>query len=162
MDAVNVLHYGHATFCDAVDLIPESKRETDGVCGAWSVKDIIAHLASFEHLLTDILNGFLGGSETPTLDTLAENGPIAFNDNQVALRKSRTVAQILAEYSEAHERNMALIRRIPQERRREVGALPWYGAEYDLEDYIAYACYGHKREHSAQIHVFADTLQPPQ
>jgi hypothetical protein len=44
------------------------------------------------------------------------------------------------------------------DRRRQNGALPWYGAEYDLEDFIAYSFYGHKREHTAQINVFRDAL----
>ncbi len=38
------------------------------------------------------------------------------------------------------------------------GPLPWYGPEYDLDDFIAYTFYGHKREHSAQIAAFADVL----
>jgi hypothetical protein len=41
----------------------------------------------------------------------------------------------------------------------EIGLLPWYSAEYDLEDYITYAFYGHKREHCAQIAVYRDTLK---
>lgn len=41
---------------------------------------------------------------------------------------------------------------------RKVGALPCYGAEYDLEDFIVYSFYGHKREHCAQIAVYRDTL----
>jgi hypothetical protein len=54
---------------------------------------------------------------------------------------------------------MDLIRQIPLETRRKSGLLPWYGAEYDLEDYITYAFYGHKREHCAQIAVYRDTLK---
>ena len=54
---------------------------------------------------------------------------------------------------------MDLIVRIPVETRHTNGVLPWYGAEYDLEDFIAYMYYGHKREHSAQIAVFKDKLE---
>jgi hypothetical protein len=31
--------------------------------------------------------------------------------------------------------------------------------EYALDDYIVYAYYGHKREHSAQIAVFRDLVK---
>jgi hypothetical protein len=34
-----------------------------------------------------------------------------------------------------------------------------YGLEYALDDFIVYAYYGHKREHTAQIAVFRDTLK---
>jgi hypothetical protein len=81
-----------------------------------------------------------------------------FNDEQVELRKSKTSADALAEYSGAHERVMSLIERIPAQTLRQPGTLPWYGMEYALDDYIVYGFYGHKREHSAQIAVFRDRL----
>jgi hypothetical protein len=28
----------------AVDLVPADRREASGACGAWSVKDLLAHL----------------------------------------------------------------------------------------------------------------------
>ena len=48
--------------------------------------------------------------------------------------------------------------RMDAETLRQVGTLPWYGAEYALDDYLVYAFYGHKREHSGQISVFKDHL----
>jgi hypothetical protein len=52
-----------------------------------------------------------------------------------------------------------LINRIPAERCRQVGTLPWYGAEYALDDMLVYMYYGHKREHAAQIAAFRDRLR---
>jgi hypothetical protein len=34
---------------------------------------------------------------------------------------------------------------------REVGTIPWYGAEYSLDDLVVYQQYGHKREHDPQL-----------
>lgn len=51
---------------------------------------------------------------------------------------------------------MALVAQIPAETARLTGTLPWYGAEYALDDFVVYTFYGHKREHSAQIAVFRD------
>ena len=51
--------------------------------------------------------------------------------------------------------------RLPAKRHtqfRENGTLPWYGAEYSLDDFIVYTYYGHKREHAAQIAAFRDHL----
>lgn len=63
------------------------------------------------------------------------------------------------EYKQAYEYNMTLAGHVPEEKWRETGALPWYGEGYDLEDFIAYAFYGHKREHSAQVNVFTDRFR---
>jgi hypothetical protein len=158
MNARDVLKYGHQTVLRTLDGLPQTEWETPDVCGIWSVKDIIAHLASFEHVLVDVLNTFLDGGPTPYLDKMGALGPQGFNDAEVALRQDKTVGEVLAEYNDICAQTMALAARIPSETYRQNGTLPWYGPEYDLDDYIAYSFYGHKREHSAQIAVFRDQL----
>lgn len=67
MNAVDMLKYGQLTVLRALDGFPESAWETPGACGIWSVKEIIAHLASYEQVLVDVLTTFLGGGPTPYL-----------------------------------------------------------------------------------------------
>ena len=77
-------------YCKPSPTSPLTLWEMPGACGVWSCKDIIAHLASFEHVLVDILATFLGSDPTPSLDLFRDpNGD--FNDGQVALRKHSTV-----------------------------------------------------------------------
>jgi hypothetical protein len=114
-------------------------------------------VASFEHVLVEVLASFLESGPTPYLDKYGA-GPLQFNDDEVAARQDMTAAEVLAEYKDTQAQTMALAARIPAETYGQNGALPWYGLEYDLDDYIAYAFYGHKREHSAQIAVFCDQL----
>jgi uncharacterized protein (TIGR03083 family) len=158
MNAQDVLKYGHLTVLGAIDGLAEPDWERPGACGRWSVKNLIAHLASYELALVDILTGFTGGGPAPTLDAF-HAAPTEFNDRQVDQRCSQTAAQTLAEYREAHERATTLASRISDESWRQNGTLPWYGAEYDLDDVIVYMYYGHKREHCAQIALFRDHLQ---
>lgn len=160
MNADDVLRYGHQTVTQTLDRLPPEAWDTPGVCGVWSVKEIIAHLASFEQLLVDVLNSLLGDKPTPTLDSFRRDY-IRFNDAEVEARRDKTAGQVWAEYEQAHAQTLALIDQIPVETRRQNNILPWYGAAYDLEDFIAYSSYGHKREHSAQIAVFIDKLTNP-
>lgn len=158
MNATDVLKYGHLTVLQTIKELPETAWETTGVCGVWSVKEIIAHLASFEHLLVDVLQTFLGNSATPYLTKWGELGA-QFNDVEVALRRDKTVGEVLAEYQDTQAKTMELIAQIPAETLRRPGTLPWYGMEYSLDDFIVYTYYGHKREHCAQINVFRDRLR---
>ena len=158
MNAIDVLKYGHKTVLDTLDGLPQTDWETPGVCGIWSVKEIIAHLASYEHMLVEVLTIFLDGGPMPYLEKMGAVGPLQFNDDEVALRKDKTVTEVLAEYNDTHAQTMGLAARIPAETYRQNGTLPWYGPEYDLDDFITYTFYGHKREHSAQIAVFRDQL----
>ena len=82
MNASDILKYGHHTVLRAIDGLPEAEWETGGVCGVWAVKDIIAHLASYEQVLAEVLSSFQsnsvlpssspGGSATPMLNTFTE------------------------------------------------------------------------------------------
>ena len=157
MNTDNVLEYGHQMVGQTVKGLPEAEWYTPDVCGVWSVKEIIAHLASFEKLLVDVLTSQMGDDPTPTLDKFLEDY-VAFNDTEVAARQHMTVAEVWAEYSEAQAQTAELLAQIPYEGRRLNGTLPWYGEEYDLEDFIIYTFYGHKREHGAQIAAFRDRL----
>jgi len=159
MNAVDVLKYGNVFIQSAIEGIPPSEWETGGVCGVWSVKEIVAHLASFEHMLLDVLGILLGRTPGPYLERMGKLGGQGFNDYEVEHRKGMHWEEVLSEYHETHLKTMELISQIPVESQRKPGAVPGYGEEYDLEDFIAYTYYGHKREHGAQINVFKDTLQ---
>jgi hypothetical protein len=158
MNTIDILKYGHQTMLHTLEGLPQTEWETPGVCGTWSVKDIIAHLASYEHMLVDVLTTFLEGGPTPYLEKMGALGPLGFNDAEVASRHDKTIDDVLAEFNETHAQTMALAARIPAETYRQNGTLPWYGPEYDLDDFIVYTFYGHKREHSAQVAVFGDGL----
>ena len=81
-----------------------------------------------------------------------------FNDIQVAQRKDKSVAETWAEYEETFKQSSGIFRNIPANKLTETGLLTFYGAEYDLEDFLVYTFYGHKREHGAQINAFRDIL----
>lgn len=159
MNAHEVLKYGDRFLQRALDGIPQERWLEGGVCGVWSVKDILAHLASYELWLHDVFGTFLGATEFPIFEALKRAAPDEFNDQQVSQRRGQTPAETLAEYNAGVARNAELARRISLDSFRQMGALPWYGEEYDLEDFIVYTFYGHKREHGAQINAFKDKLQ---
>ena len=159
MNARDILFYGNRTVLHSLTLVPEAEWGTEGVCGWWPVKLIIAHLASFEQVLIEVLGSSLEGGPTLVLDQFTSMDGNAFNDVQVRKRMSKSSAEVLAEYKETHARAMELIVRIPVETLRQVGTIPWYGMEYALDDLLVYQYYGHKREHTAQINVFTDRFR---
>ncbi|MBI1801607.1 MAG: DinB family protein [Chloroflexi bacterium] len=157
MNAADVLKYGHLTVMRTIDGLALDDWDRSGVCGWWSVRQIIAHLASHESLLVEVLGNLIDSRPAPGLAKYLEMG-LLWNDYAVEQREHLSAPETLAEYCDAHAQVISLITQIPVEKRRQPGILPWYGAEYDLEDYLAYGFYGHKREHCAQISVYRDTL----
>ena len=90
MNATDILKYGQLTVLQAIDGFPETAWETPGACGVWSVKTIIAHLASYELVLVDILTTCTRIGPTPMLNTFIELGG-QFNDSEVNRRKAKTM-----------------------------------------------------------------------
>lgn len=158
MHALDVLKYGNLTVLRALKGLPYDDWNTPGVCGYWSVREIIAHLASFEYALIDALAVARGAPVGPSLGQMLRDGQ-AFNDAQVAARIGLSPAEALAEYETIHAKTMELAAALPASLFYNTGFLLAYGSEYDLEDFIAYTFYGHKREHAAQIMVFRDSLK---
>ena len=159
MHPTDILKYGHQTIVQSVNGLVEQDWNLPGACGYWSVREIIAHLASFEHLLIDVLQLVLDkNNSTSILQRFADEG-IAFNDNQVALRKDQMVAETWNEYKKIYHQSFEIFNTIPVQQHKETGLLTFYGEEYDLEDFLVYTFYGHKREHGAQINAFRDILE---
>jgi len=158
MNGLDILKYGHLMVLGAVKDLPEADWETAGVCGYWSVKQIVAHLASYEQLFVDVLDNLLGSEPGPTLQLFFADY-LGFNDVEVAARKDLNAAQTMAAYETAYAESTARLAKIPADQWSKNGILPWYGAEYDLDDFVVYTYYGHKREHCAQIAVFRDQIK---
>jgi hypothetical protein len=121
--------------------------------GVWTAKDLVGHLGAYEVRYAEILAMFAG--DEPATNLRAEP-PGTFNDDQAALRHDWSPEAIVAELREAHGRVMGFVERIPAERWREVGTIPWYGPEYSLDDLTVYTIYGHKREHGPQLEAVVE------
>lgn len=156
MNAIDIMKNGHKTVLSVINGLDENHWHAPGACGEWRVKDIVAHLASYEWMLVEVLTEVTqDGAETPTLDRYRQD-PAAFNDDEVAARSDRSIHDVLGEYKEAYEEASVLAEDIPDRAWDQNGILPWYGDRYDLDDFITYSFYGHKREHGAQIAAFRD------
>ena len=120
MHAGDILKYGHTFIERALDGLDESYYETGGVCGAWSVKDIIGHLAAVEGALVEILQGVLEiDAPKPFMGTMMQHGFAGFNDVEAEKRKDKTYDEVWAEYTGYVEENAKLIEQIPLETRQK-------------------------------------------
>lgn len=157
MNPREIMMDGHRTVVSAIEALPEADWYLPGVIGDWSVKDLIAHLASYETALYESLSSPSAEDPTPGIRRIATD-PQAFNDTEIARRRGRSAHAVWDEYERTHEANLRLVAGLPAEKRRVPGKPGWYPGQYDLEDTIAYAFYGHKCEHAAQIQSFKERL----
>ncbi len=83
MNANDILMYGHLWVHKHIDDLTAEQCLAPNVCGFWSVKDIIAHLASYEWVLVDVLSSCVEPGPTPALDTFTGLDGDAYNAMQV-------------------------------------------------------------------------------
>ena len=157
MNVLDILMYGDRTLLGSVSGLTEAECGMGGVCGYWSVKDIMAHMLSYELFLGEVLSDFQDGGSKPVMAEMAMLGD-KFNDVFVARYQDKTMTQVVQEYQQAHDHVMKLASEVPAEVYPQNGTIPWYGTEYCLDDFIVYSNYAHKREHSAQVMVYRDKL----
>lgn len=157
MNVLDILRYGDRTLLGSVAGLTEAECARGGVCGYWSVKDIMAHMLSYELFLSEALSDFVDGGSHPVMEEMAESGA-KFNDVFVSRFQDKSMDEVVKEYKQAHEHVMKLADAVPAETYPKNGTIPWYGPEYCLDDFIVYSNYAHKREHSAQVMVYRDKL----
>ena len=152
MNISNLLENSNLMVIQAVDNLNEVDWEIPGVCGEWSVKDIIAHLASYERVVVDVLNTFLGS--TPTAYSMRWiNQPAEFNKAEVEARKYHTAQHVEDEYQDLQVQATSLLAQIPEETISKTGTMPWYKQDCCLADFINMV-YEHTCEHCDQIVAF--------
>lgn len=158
MNAVAMLKSGQQTVLQAIEGFPETCVDVPGACGAWSVKDILAHLASYEHAIFEVVSTLTNPHATPYLDMISSLGNQLFNDTEVGRRKGKSMQEILAELNDTHAQVLEVVAGIGLEMFRQSGTLLRFCMEFTLDDFLVEHSYGHKREHSAQIAAFSDRL----
>lgn len=160
MDINGLLGYAHGFVINSTVGLAETERVEELACGIWSVRDVIGHLCSFKQLTVDVVSTFSGNTDTPYLHQWLTNGPDNFGEDQVAARKAISYETNLAEYLAAHGRLMALLAQIPEPDLHRPGTLPWYGAQYALDDFLLYTDFGHQIEHGSQLALLRDQPTP--
>ncbi len=152
MNVAEQLENAHLLVIQTVDNLPELEWDTPIAENSWTVKDIIAHLASYEHILVDVFNAFLEESPaTPYLAQYAEHHA-DFNQVQVGERSNHTAQQVIDEFEEMQAEATSLLARIPAERIEQKGTLSWY-KDRSLGDFVS-ALSGHIQRHCDEITAF--------
>lgn len=158
MDASELLQKGNLLVIQVVDGFPEVGWDMPGACGDWSVKDIIAHLSSYEHVAIEVLKTFQGDEPTPFILKFLHHRD-EFNSGEVEARKYLTAQQVIDEYQDTQVQTTSLLMQIPGDKVRQTGTMPWYSQDCSLADFI-HRHYEHTYEHCKQVALFRQSIKP--
>ena len=126
-----------ARWLHALEHVPAEATATPGVCGAWSVKDLLGHIAVWDDIAVRKI-GQLDGTGLAMMDEDVD----AINAREVALRADRTLAEQRAEMEHNHARLLGALEAASR------------ASDDDLERvrrWIAADTWEHYAEHTAQV-----------
>jgi hypothetical protein len=92
--------------------LPDEELLELGVTGAWSIKDIIAHVTWWEEEALTHLPLILTGGRPPRY-SVTYGGIDAFNARMTEKRKDWSLAEVLQQRDDVHRRLIAFIERAP-------------------------------------------------
>jgi hypothetical protein len=94
--------------------LSDAEMTRTGVIGEWSVKDIIAHVTSWEEEALTHLPTILAGKRPPRY-SVTYGGIDAFNAQVMGQRTTLSLAEILRQRDETHRRLIDFIQQVPEE-----------------------------------------------
>ncbi|MGE5334780.1 MAG: DinB family protein [Nitrososphaerota archaeon] len=93
--------------------LSDKQMMTPGVAGGWSVKDMLAHVTTWEEEALKYLPLILEGGTPPRYATYG--GLDAFNARMTEAKRELSLADVLRQLDETHQRLIAYLRAVPPE-----------------------------------------------
>lgn len=129
--------------------LPESDLFVPGVCGHWSIRDLIAHVTWWDEEAITHLPMVLDG-KTPPRYSVTYGGIDAFNEMKTNEKRDLTLAEVLGEAAETHGRLLAYLGDVPPERLK--------GTKFTHR--LRLDTYGHYPIHAADIRAWRERERP--
>lgn len=126
-------------FLKSLEGLPESALLKPGVCGDWSIRDIMAHATTWEEETLTILPLILEGKRLPKYSVLYGSVD-AFNALQWEKKRGLSLAQVRKDLAATHKRLVSYLSGLP-----ETAFTPRLVRRLGLDTY------NHYREHGEQI-----------
>ena len=116
---------------------------TPGVTAAWSVRDLMAHVTTWEGEALKALPLVLGGKRLPRY--ISVGGIDAFNAGEQERKRSASLQQIRQDLEATHGRLVTFLQGVPPAA---------YASEGRFLKRLRLDTYGHYREHTKQIQLW--------
>jgi uncharacterized protein (TIGR03083 family) len=93
--------------------LSDAQLTTPGVAGEWSVRDVLAHVTTWDEEALKYLPLIISGGRPPRYASFG--GLDAFNARTMAAKRALSLAEVLDQFDETHQRLVAYLRTVPDE-----------------------------------------------
>ena len=139
-----------AAFKESYAGLPDSLLMEPGVMGNWSVKDILAHVNTWEEEALKYLPVIVGGGRPPRYVTYG--GIDAFNAQMTEQKRDLSLAEVRRQLDQTHRQLVDLIQRTPDDQLR---------GETRFRRRLRLETYSHYLQHAEAIREWRARDAPP-
>ncbi len=156
---LNEMSTSYAALEEILAPLDKTQYFTEGVIPGWSIKDMLAHIASWHHRLLAWLDAAVRNQE-PTLSGLDSVEEMdALNAQFYQENISRPLDEVLTDLRTTRQQIMDIVQAMPEEDLMSPHRFAWSKGE-PLWQAIAGDTYEHYREHIAQIQEWLASTNP--
>ena len=148
-DLFESLHQERAALLDAIKDLPDDFLERKGVVGEWSIKNLLAHLVSWEQAVTDFLPERVATGVRPAIFALISDDEDGWNAREVAAREHLTPREQLDEFEQSRQALLQVLRGLGEEMLSRDH--PWKEWEGTVAAYVLDSVGGHEDEHREAV-----------
>jgi uncharacterized damage-inducible protein DinB len=142
---IATLDQERALLLDAIKKVPDEALTLKGVVGAWSIKNVLAHLADQEILVVQVLPQRLATGITPEIVSIINADADAWNAKQIEASEHLTIYEQLKQLEQARQALVQVLRDLGEEGLNRQH--PWPEWEGTVAEYILQVVVEHEREH---------------
>jgi len=144
------LHKAWIDFQESHEGLSDSQSLVPGVTGAWSVKDILAHVTTWEEEALKHLPSVLRG-QTPPRYSVTHGGIDAFNARTSEQKKTLPLSEVHRQLAETHRNLLDFLETVPDE---------YFAGETRFRHRLRLDTYGHYPKHARAIRKWREALEP--
>ncbi len=139
------IHKEHRTLLELIEDLDDRDFLESGVCGVWSLKDMLAHLNEWHKLALSWYQAGLKG-KTPQMPTPSYKWSQIRDLNKAFYlkNKDKSLASVRSRFTRSHQEMIKLIDSLPEDELLQPGAFAWT-KKYPLTTYLHPNTSGHYR-----------------
>jgi uncharacterized damage-inducible protein DinB len=142
---IATLDHERGLLLDAVKKVPDEALTLKGVVGTWSIKNVLAHLADQERLVSRVLPQRLATGITPEIVSIINADADAWNAKQIEASEHFTFSEQLKQLEQARQALVQVLSNVGEEVLNRQH--PWPEWEGTVAEYIIQVVVEHEREH---------------
>ncbi len=146
---IAILDQERALLLDAIKKVPGEALTLKGLVGAWSIKNVLAHLADQERLVAQVLPQRLATGITPEIVSIINADAAAWNAKQIEASEHLDFSEQLKQLEQARQALVQVLRDVGDEALNRQH--PWPEWEGTVAEYIFQVVVEHEREHRETI-----------